>query len=75
MADDSGRTGRTASLVVFQPDRPLGLPGTIVPTLPAVAWRSWLEQGFGFLLLLLVHLVAMNAVNGLEGRASSSGKY
>jgi Putative Ig domain len=32
----------------------------------AVAWRSWLEQGVGFLMLWLVHLLGMNLLTGLE---------
>jgi hypothetical protein len=32
----------------------------------AVAWRSWLEQGVGFLVLWLVHLLGMNVLAGLE---------
>ncbi len=32
----------------------------------AVAWRSWLEQGVGFLVLWLVHLLGMNLLAGLE---------
>jgi hypothetical protein len=32
----------------------------------AVAWRSWLEQGVGFLVLWLVHLLGMNLLTGLE---------
>ena len=35
------------------------------PTL-AVAWRSWLEQGVGFLVLWLVHLLGMNLLAGLQ---------
>src|SRR5262249_51979330 len=36
------------------------------PRWPAVAWRAWLEQGVGFLVLWLVHLLGMNLLNGLE---------
>jgi Putative Ig domain len=32
----------------------------------AVAWRSWLEQGVGFLVLWLVHLLGMNLLAGLQ---------
>jgi preprotein translocase subunit SecG len=32
----------------------------------AVAWRSWLEQGIGFLVLWLVHLLGMNLLANLE---------
>lgn len=32
----------------------------------AVAWRSWLEQGVGFLVLWLVHLLGMNLLSNLQ---------
>jgi hypothetical protein len=32
----------------------------------AVAWRSWLEQGVGFLVLWLVHVLGMSLLAGLE---------
>lgn len=32
----------------------------------AVPWRAWLEQGVGFLVLWLVHLVGMNLVANVE---------
>ena len=34
--------------------------------LHAVAWRGWLEQGIGFLVLWLVHLLGMNLLANLE---------
>jgi hypothetical protein len=50
------------------------LPSQAVPTAgswwkprwPAVAWRAWLEQGVGFLVLWLVHLLGMNLLTNLE---------
>jgi hypothetical protein len=36
------------------------------PRWPAVAWRAWLEQGVGFLVLWLVHLLGMNLLSSLE---------
>lgn len=32
----------------------------------AVAWRSWMEQGVGFLVLWLVHLLGMNLLANLQ---------
>ncbi len=34
--------------------------------LSVVPWRNWLEQGVGFLVLLLVHLLSMNLLTNLE---------
>ncbi len=39
------------------------------PQWPAIAWRAWLEQGVGFLVLWLVHLLGMNLLTNLEGHA------
>jgi flagellar biogenesis protein FliO len=52
------------------------LPGHVVPStiaeafrrlrFPSLASRAWLEQGVGFLVLWLVHLVGMNLLANLE---------
>jgi preprotein translocase subunit SecG len=39
------------------------------PHWPVVAWRAWLEQGVGFLVLWLVHLLGMNVLTNLESHA------
>jgi hypothetical protein len=67
-ADDSGQAAGRARLVVYQPDRPLTVPSKYLPALPPIPWREWFDQGFGFLVLALVHMVGMNAVNALERR-------
>jgi preprotein translocase subunit SecG len=36
----------------------------------AVAWRSWMEQGVGFLVLWLVHLLGMNLLSSLERQST-----
>jgi hypothetical protein len=36
------------------------------PRWSAIPWRLWLEQGVGFLLLWLIHLLAMNLVGNLQ---------
>src|SRR6185437_11390301 len=36
----------------------------------AVAWRSWMEQGVGFLVLWLVHLLGMNFLSALERQST-----
>jgi hypothetical protein len=64
--DGSEQASRATRLVVYQPDSPLRTPSRWRPGLPPIPWRAWLEQGFGFLVLLLVHLVGMNTVAGLE---------
>jgi Putative Ig domain len=39
------------------------------PQWPAIAWRAWLEQGVGFLVLWLVHLLGMNLLTNVEAHA------
>jgi hypothetical protein len=66
VSDGAKQASRGARLVVYQPDRPLSMPSRWRPKMPPIPWRAWLEQGFGFLILLLVHIVGMGAVAGLQ---------
>jgi hypothetical protein len=66
VSDGSDRVSQSARLVVYQSDQPLALPSKWMPGLPPIPWRAWLEQGFGFLVLWLVHLVGMNALASLQ---------
>ena len=66
VSDGASAATRPTSLVVYQSDKPLATPVWWKPGLPPVPWRAWLEQGFGFLVLLLVHLVGMNTVSSLQ---------
>ncbi|MDX2035815.1 MAG: Ig domain-containing protein [Isosphaeraceae bacterium] len=64
--DESGSASSTASIVVFRSDRPLSLPSRWELPLPALPWRTWFEQGFGFLLLFLVYLVGQHSLSDLR---------
>ena len=66
VSDGASSATRAASLVVYQSDRPLSTPSWWKPGLPPVPWKAWLEQGFGFLVLWLIHLAGMNAVAALR---------
>jgi hypothetical protein len=66
VSDGSDRATKTAELVVYESDRPLTTPSRWKPGLPPLPWRAWLEQGFGFLILALIHSVGMNAVAGAQ---------
>ncbi|MEO6808917.1 MAG: Ig domain-containing protein [Isosphaeraceae bacterium] len=70
VSDGSDRDARAARLTVYQPNSPLTLPSRWAPGLPPIPWRAWLEQGFGFLVLLLVYQLGMTAVNRLERLAN-----
>ncbi len=58
-------------LVVYQSDAPLSTPAWWKPGIPPIPWRAWLDQGVGFLILWLVHLVGMSTLANLERRAGS----
>src|SRR4051794_28550303 len=72
-SDGSGRATRPTRLVVYQPDRPLTMPSKWKPALPPVPWREWLDQGFGFLVLAMVHLVGMGAPRPPRGPGAAPG--
>ncbi|MFO0907621.1 MAG: Ig domain-containing protein [Isosphaeraceae bacterium] len=66
VSDGRRQSTRATRLVVYQSDQPLTTPAWWKPGIPPIPWKAWLEQGFGFLLLALVHLVGMNALAGVE---------
>lgn len=72
VGDGSSLDARPTQLVVYQPDRPLTKPSAWKPGLPPIPWDEWMDHGFGFLVLGLVHLVGLNAVGTLQRRAGSS---
>lgn len=69
-SDGSDRVARATRLVVYQPDRTLAMPSKWKPALPPVPWREWLGQGFGFVVLALVHLVGMGVLGAMERRST-----
>ncbi len=66
VSDGASAATQATSLVVYQSDKPLTTPVWWKPGIPPIPWRAWLEQGFGFLVLLLVHMVGMNTVASLQ---------
>jgi Putative Ig domain len=66
VSDGESQATRPTALLVYQSNQPLTTPAWWKPGLPPVPWRAWLEQGFGFLVLWLVHLVGMNTVGSLQ---------
>jgi hypothetical protein len=69
VSDGSKSDARPARLTVYQSDGALSLPSRWKPTLPPIPWKSWLDQGFGFMLIWVVHLLAMNIVRTMERTA------
>ncbi len=66
VSDGTEIATRPTQLLVYQSDRPLVTPAWWKPGLPPVPWRAWLDQGVGFLVLWLVHLVGMTTLASLE---------
>jgi hypothetical protein len=67
-SDESDQVASQTRLVVYQPDQPLTLPSRWKPALPPIPWRDWFDQGFGFLVLTLIHMVGMSMLGSLERR-------
>jgi hypothetical protein len=66
VTDGSEIVTLAARLLVYQSDKPLSTPAWWKPGIPPLPWRAWLDQGAGFLVLWLVHLVGMSALASLE---------
>jgi len=72
VSDGLKSDARPARLVVFESDSPLTLPSRWKPSLPPIPWKSWLDQGVGFLLIWVMHILSMNILRGMEGSASEA---
>jgi hypothetical protein len=72
VSDGTEVATRPARLLVYQSDKPLSTPAWWKPGIPPIPWRAWLDQGVGFLVLWLVHLVGMSTLSSLEQRSSGA---
>jgi hypothetical protein len=72
VTDNESQAAAATRMLVYESDAPLTVPSRWKPTLPPVPWRAWMERGFGFLVLLLVHAVGMNGLRSLERWALGS---
>ena len=66
VSDGSSQVSQGVRLVVYQSDQTLSFPSKWRPSLPPIPWHAWLEQGFGFLVLWLIHLVGMSTLGNLQ---------
>jgi hypothetical protein len=66
VSDGTAVATRPTRLIVYQSDITLTTPAWWKPALPPVPWRAWLDQGVGFVVLWLVHLVGMSTLANLE---------
>lgn len=69
VSDGNERAAQATHLLVYESDRPLAVPSRWKPHLPPIPWSLWLEQGVGFLILWLVHMVGMNTLASVERSA------
>lgn len=71
VADSASSATQTTHIDVLsaQPPEPLFSWARIRRS--TVPWQAWVEQGIGFLILWLVHLVGMNVLANLERNAAS----
>lgn len=70
VTDGTDRAKAPLRLVVYEPSTPLAQRTEWLPKRAAMPIRSWLDHGFGFLVLILVHMVGMNTLTGLEQRSA-----
>lgn len=69
VTDGKSRDMQRLTLVIYRPDTPLSIPGPLAGRLPALRLDQWIEHGFGFLLLWLVHLLGLTVISRLERNA------
>ena len=66
VSDGTETATRMTQLSILPFQAPGSTSAWLTRQLRAVAWRGWLEQGVGFLVLWLVHLLGMNLLANLE---------
>jgi hypothetical protein len=68
VGDGTEVASQTVQLAVLPAHSPPIAGSWWKPHWPSVAWQAWLEQGVGFLVLWLVHLLGINLLTNLERR-------
>ncbi len=66
VTDGESNATQSSRLDVLPPQPSTGARSWWQRRLSGVPWRSWLEQGVGFLLIWLVHLLGMNLLGQME---------
>jgi len=72
VSDGTESASQPAQLLVLPYQAPTPLASSLMGGLGVVRWRAWLEQGVGFLVLWLIHLLGMNLLASIE-RSSLEG--
>jgi len=73
VSDGATSASQSSRLVVLPPQPSAGPRSWWQRRLAGVPWRSWLEQGVGFLLIWLVHLLGMNLLAQMEQYSMERG--
>jgi preprotein translocase subunit SecG len=66
VSDGGEKATQIAQLSILPFQAPSSAATWLKRQLRTIAWRGWLEQGIGFLVLWLVHLLGMNLLASLE---------
>ncbi len=66
VSDGTETATQPAQLLILPFQAPSSTAAWLKQHLHAVPWRGWLEQGVGFLVLWLVHLLGMNLLSNIE---------
>jgi hypothetical protein len=66
VSDGTETATQLAQLLILPSHAPSSAGAWLKKHLHAVPWRGWLEQGVGFLVLWLVHLLGMNLLGNIE---------
>jgi preprotein translocase subunit SecG len=66
VSDGPQTASQPALLQVLPFQTPMTASSWLKQSLTVVPWRAWLEQGVGFLILWLVHLLGMNLLGNFE---------
>jgi preprotein translocase subunit SecG len=66
VSDGTETTAQPAQLMILPFQAPSSTATWLKRHLRALPWRGWLEQGVGFLVLWLVHLLGMNLLANVE---------
>jgi preprotein translocase subunit SecG len=73
VSDETETATQPAQLLILPFQAPSSTAAWLKRHLHAVPWRGWLEQGIGFLVLWLVHLLGMNLLANLERGSLDEG--
>jgi hypothetical protein len=72
VSDGASTAVQPTNLLVLPYQATASLGSSLSDRLAVVHWRAWLEHGVGFLVLWLIHLLAMNLLRGIARTAQEA---